>query len=364
MLPQTSPTVSLAALREWIRQKTILAALKSFHHQLGDVFQINLPNFKPIMLVGANAARFVLVNEKDNFKWRTETDPVTHLLHEGVLVVDGEAHDSIRHEMNPALHKKILETYVASFWRRTDEITRQWCAEKPVDMLVEMRKIALLILMDTLYRVNFSGELVNLWTPILKSIQFISPGVWMMWSGAPRPGYQRHLARLDAYLYQIIRQRRENLGQADDLMGLLVANENLSDEVIRDQLLTMLIAGHDTSTALLSWTLYLLGKHPHILQKVQAEVDSVLGTEIPQWEHLSKLVYLGQVIDETLRMYPPIHLGSRVAAQDLEFQGYPILSGTRVLYSIYLTHHHPHYWDNHTNLGRNGLKNDLNRVPI
>ncbi len=340
MIPVTDANVSLTALKAWIREKTILAALESFHQQLGNVFQINLSGFKPVMLVGPAAARFVLVSEKEYLLWRCETDPVTALLRQGVLVTDGELHDSIRGEMSPSLHRKMIETYVASYVQRTDEITACWQAEKAVDMLVEMRKIALLILMDTLYGVDFSGELKKLWTPILKSIAYISPGLWMVWRGVPRAG--RQLRILDDYLYQMIRHRRQF--PADDLLGILTANPNLSDGFIRDQLLTLLIAGHDTSTVLLVWVLFLLGKHPEVLQKAQAEVDAVLQGKIPQWEHLPKLGYLGQVIDETLRLYPPIHLGSRIAAADLEFQGYPIPKGTRVLYSIYLTHRMPEYW--------------------
>jgi cytochrome P450 len=344
MIPLADPTVSLEALRAWMREKTILAALESFYLQLGTVFRINLPGFKPVMVVGPEAARFVLVDEKDQFLWRCEGDPVTLLLRQGVLVIDGEPHDAIRGVMNPALHRKMIPTYVTSFWRRTDEITRGWSAQKQVDILVEMRKIALLILMDTLYGVDFRGELAALWAPIMKSIQYISPGLWMLWRGVPRPGYQRKLRVLDVYLYEMIHRRRENLSETDDLLGMLVANPNLSEGMIRDQLLTMLIAGHDTSTALLSWVLYLLGKHPNALKKAREEVDMVLGDGVPQWEQLSQLVYLGYVIDEALRMYPPIHLGSRIAAADLVFQGYNIPKGTRVLYSIYLTHHMEAYW--------------------
>ncbi|MBN1992738.1 MAG: cytochrome P450 [Anaerolineae bacterium] len=148
----------------------------------------------------------------------------------------------------------------------------------------------------------------------------------------------------DDYLYHLIRARRENVGEANDLLGQLVTDPDLSDELIRDQLLTMLIAGHDTSTALLAWVWYLLGSHPEAMQRIQIEVDSVLGGNSPSPAQLSQLCYLEQVVKETLRLYPPIHLGTRMAATDLEFQGYRIPAGQRVLYSIYLSHRHPKYW--------------------
>jgi cytochrome P450 len=118
----------------------------------------------------------------------------------------------------------------------------------------------------------------------------------------------------------------------------------LDDGLIRDQVLTMLIAGHDTSTALLTWAWWLMGDHPAVLARARREVDEVLGAEPPTAATLPALPYLERVINETLRLYPPIHLGNRVAATDLEFGGYRIPAGRRVLYSIYLTHRDPACW--------------------
>jgi cytochrome P450 len=148
---------------------------------------------------------------------------------------------------------------------------------------------------------------------------------------------------MNDYLQQIISQHRQS-GPDDDLPGLLIA-AGMPDALIRDQLLTMIIAGHDTSTALLSWALYLLSSHPEVQARAQAELDAVLGSAPPSLAQLGELRYLEHVINETLRLYPPIHLGQRVAARDLEFQGYPIPAGQRVLYSIYLTQRDPRYWE-------------------
>lgn len=343
-IPTPKGPTSLRALQALRREHSVLAALEVFNRELGDIFRFTLPGFKPVMLVGPEAARMVLVSSRDDLRWRNEADPVTLLLRHGVLVEDGDAHDRLRRTMNPALHKQMLNNYAAAMVRGTDQIVQQWQDDEPRDMLVEMRRVALLILMETLYRVDFSPELDRLWSAILKTLQFISPGLWILWPGIPRPGYERALRQMDDYLYQIIRLRRACLGETDDLLGGLIA-AGLDDDLIRDQLLTMLIAGHDTSTALLSWALYLLGQHPLAMSQAQNEVDSVLAGQTPTLEHAAHLYYLGQVIDEALRLYPPIHLGSRVAAADLPFQGYTIPAGTRVMYSIYLTHRQPAYWD-------------------
>ncbi|NWG16976.1 MAG: cytochrome P450 [Chloroflexi bacterium] len=344
-IPTTNQDVSLLALRSLIRDRSVLGALEVFQQQLGSIFQITLPGFKPVMLAGPEAARFVLVSSRDDLRWRSEGDPVTALLRHGVLVTDGEQHDTLRRAMTPSLHKNMMNRYVETMWRATDQVMQTWVDGEQRDMLVEMRRIALLILTETLFKVDFAPELNRLWQPILKAIQYISPGWWVIWPGVPRPGYGRVLRQLDDYLFQIIRARRAAVGEADDLLGGLIMTPGMDDDLIRDQLLTMLIAGHDTSTALLSWSLYLLGKHPEAMQRAVEEARALPFPEPPSLEQITGLHYLDQVIHEALRMYPPIHLGARIAAQDLDFQGYIIPAGTRVMYSIYLTHRMKAHWN-------------------
>jgi cytochrome P450 len=343
-VPVPPPQSGLRALQAIIRHKTPLAALESFHADMGNAYRAQLPGFSPIILVGAAAGRFVLVSSRDDFRWRVDTDPVTHLLRFGVLVVDGEQHDKMRQHMNPSLHKRMMAGYVDAMLRATDQICATWQNGQTLDMLVEMRKIALLIIMETLYKVDFTPDMQPLWAAVLRTIQFISPGLWMIWRGVPRPGYAHHLRQMDEYLYRIIRARRANLGTTEDLLGTLI-EAGMDDGLIRDQMLTMLIAGHDTSTALLSWTLHLLGQHPDALEKVRAEVDRVVGVEMPRAEQMHELTFLNNVIDESMRLYPPIHLSSRVATTELEFEGYRIPAGARVLFSIYLTHRSAAHWD-------------------
>jgi cytochrome P450 len=347
-IPVPDPQTGLRALSALIQERHPLAALQVFHAEMGDVFRINLPGFTPVVMVGPQAARFVLVQARDDLRWRNATDPVTHLLRHGVLVEDGEVHDGLRHVLNPALHRRMLGEYVAEMWQRAAQVTAGWQDGGVVDMLVEMRKIALLSLMHTLYQVDFTPQLRSLWNAVLGCIGYISPGIWMVWRGAPRPGYQRSIQAMDRYLYQIITERRRLMdgggNPPTDMLGLLI-DSGMSDDLIRDQLLTMLIAGHDTVTALMAWALHLLGEHPDVLDQAQAEVDACLDQDEPPYiEQVNRLEYLGQVIKEALRLYPPIHLGSRQAAIDLDYQGYRIPKGERVIYSIYLTQRHPEYW--------------------
>jgi cytochrome P450 len=212
-------------------------------------------------------------------------------------------------------------------------------------MLDQMRRIALLILVDTMFGDDISPEMQQLYPAVLRSLGYISPGLWLLWPSMPRPGYARALRQLDAYLHRLIQARRATAGQdSDDLLGLLVNTPDLSDDLIRDQLFTMLIAGHDTSTALLAWALYLLGRHPQAMDRAQAELETVLGPAMPGLETIGELDYLDRLINETMRLYPPLHLGNRIAVADLEFGGYHLPAGSRILYSPYLTHRHPSHW--------------------
>lgn len=331
------------ALAAWRRDQSILGALSSLHRDLGDIFRIPLPGFNAVMLAGAEANRFVLVEQGAQLRFRMEGDPVGRLLRNGLLMQDGAAHDHLRAVMNPPLQRQHVARYGETMVRHTDELSADW-DDAPRDMLVEMRRLALFVLMDTLFGVDVRPHLDRLWQPLLRTLEYISPGLWLLWKDIPRPGYATAVRQLSAYLDRLITERRAVREPRGDLLDHLIAALGADDALIRDQLMTMLIAGHDTSTALLAWTLYLLGANPDAQARARAEADAGSGDPARGAAGLAPPVYLERVIKESLRLYPPIHLGNRRAARDLTFQGYAIPAGTRVLYSIYLSHRDPRYW--------------------
>jgi cytochrome P450 len=349
MPPPLTPELGRAALRALLKERSPLGALKVMAQRLGRFFQIPLPGFRPYVVFGPEANRKVLVTERHKLLWRN-SDPVTDLLRRGMLIVDGEEHDRYRSLMEPPLHPSQLPAYTDMMIRQTDRVTAQWQDGSIVDMLVESRKIALLIIMQALFSQDIWDDLPRLWHPILKAIEYISPGAWILWRNIPRPGYKKHLQTLDAYLYRIITDRRRQIAEQNapppstvhrppsavhrppDLLQHLI-DAGLNDDLIRDQMLTMLIAGHDTSTALLAWTFVLLGKHPEVFSKLTAEVTT-----------LEKSPLLDQVIKEALRLYPPIHIGNRRVAETIHFDEGAVPAGERLFYSIYLTHRDPHIW--------------------
>lgn len=346
-LPFADAQTGLRVLQALLRQRSLLAALETMHTDVGDLFQVTLPLFDPVFVTGPENNRQLLVTDRDQFNWRTEADAVTKLLGHGLLVEDGDSHACLRHQLDPALSKKQVTGQIGQMVAETDRVLASWPADGQRDMLVEMRKVALLVLMRTLFGVDFLPHLERLWQPILQLLRYISPGLWIIWPEMPRPGYARAQQAVDDYLFGIIRERRAAGGSGDDMLSRLVRVPEMSDKLIRDQLLTIMIAGHDTSTALLAWVWYLLGSHPAAMAKAVAEVEAVAGQEAGGLTAVSlpHLTYLDQVIKETLRLYPPIHVGNRLTNSPVEMQGHMIPEGMRVMYSIYLSHRHPAYWD-------------------
>lgn len=350
-LPTADEKQGLQILRAFARDRSLLTPLRMMHRLVGSVFQITLPGFQPAVLVGPQANRQLLVSEREKFEWRVETDPVTKLLRHGLLVTDGAEHDRLRALMEPPLRRDASAAHIPEMWRYTNELTREWREGETRDMLIEMRRLALLILMGCLFRVEFAPDMERLWQPILKVLDYISPGVWILFPHLPRPTYRNAIRALDKYLYRIIRERRSELerepsaDEATDLLTRLCLVPDFSDAMIRDQLLTMLIAGHDTSTALLAWTLYLMGAHPERMQAARQETRAALTSGVPTIAQINRLAVLDAIIKESLRLYPPIHIGNRRAAQDACVLDYDIPQDTRVMYSIYLAHRDPQYWD-------------------
>ncbi len=351
-LPTAGSQTGLQVLRGLARDRSLLTALALMNRHVGSAFKITMPRFQPAVFVGPDSNRQIMVTDRHSFQWRNEGDPVVKLLRQGVLVLDGQFHDDVRSWMDPPLQRRHVLPHIPDFWRYTGDVIHTWHDGEVRDMLVEMRRVALLILMGALYEIEFQPDLDRLWQPIMHLLEYISPGPWIFWPDMPRPQYDEAIHHVDAYLYGIIRQRRRELDHfgvepsPGDLLGQLVRNPGMDDDLIRDQLLTMLIAGHDTSTALLAWVMALLGQHPAIMARVQAEVDAVLTSrdQPPSVEQVNQLELMDRVIKEALRLYPPIHVANRQAATDVTVQGYHVPAGTRVMASIYLSHRDQAYW--------------------
>jgi cytochrome P450 len=381
-LPTAQPENGLRILKGLARDRSLLTAMSIMRDEMGPVFQITLPGFQPAVMVGPDSNRQIMVSQSQHFHWRSPADPVTKLLRHGLLVEDGEKHAKLRAEMEPLMQKRHVTPHIPAMQAYTDRVLADWGDGSVQDMLVEMRRAALLIFMGTLLDVEFGPDMERMWQPILRAIKYISPGLWIVWPDMPRPSYKKALAQMDDYLFGIIRERRLEIqrleierlkedaqspnlpiSQSPDLLTHLVSLPHMTDDLIRDQILTMLIAGHDTSTALLAWALHLLGQHPEAMAQAVAEVDAVVGQDDLTATHMRQLPYLDSFIKETLRLYPPIHVGNRIVAEDTTVSGYQLTAGTRVMASIYLSHRDGRYWQSPNEFKPERFARDAKKPP-
>ncbi len=157
---------------------------------------------------------------------------------------------------------------------------------------------------------------------------------------------------MDESIYNIIRQRRENAEHPEDLLSLLMQardeddSSQMNDKQIRDEIATLMLAGHETTANALSWTWMLLAQHPEVYQKLLNELDTVLDRRSPTVEDIPHLRYANMIIKESMRLYPPVPLFIRDAVKDYELGGYKIPAGCYILISQWVMHRHPKYFEN------------------
>ncbi|HET9496147.1 MAG TPA: cytochrome P450, partial [Chloroflexia bacterium] len=171
----------------------------------------------------------------------------------------------------------------------------------------------------------------------------------------PTPGhldFHDAVRELDSVVYKVIGERRDNGGEHHDLLDMLLTAQDadtgakMDDKQVRDEVLTLMLAGHETTANALTWTWYLLSKNPGPARTMREELDRVLGGRLPTVADLPSLIYTRMVLDEAMRLYPPAYAISRRALEDDEIQGYHIPANATVLISPYVTHHLPAFWDN------------------
>jgi cytochrome P450 len=171
----------------------------------------------------------------------------------------------------------------------------------------------------------------------------------------PTPRNRRLLAglhTLNTVIYDIINERRKQLADMDapDLLSMLLSARDeetglgMSEQQLRDEVLTLLLGGHETTSSALTWTWYLLSQHPEVERRLHAELDTVLSGQLPSVEHLDALPYTRMVIQEAMRLYPPVFGFTRFATASDEIGGYPVPAKSIIFLSAYCTHRHPAFW--------------------
>jgi cytochrome P450 len=335
-----------------------LPILLGCYERYGPVFTTRLFHGKQVWMLGPEANQYVLVTHPENFHWREGNfGDLIPLLGDGLLTIDGDYHDRARRIMMPAFHREQIEAATEAMVREAEGATASWVDGDVVDVYDWMRRLAMRIAMRALLGLDpddagHGAAAAHHFERALAYYGTDAPARVLRGPGTPWRRMVRSRAVLDEIVYgEIARRRAEPDPERRDVLSLLITardedGSRLTDKEIRDQTMTLMFAGHDTSTSTLSFQMYELARNPEARQKLQAELDAVLGGEPPAAGALHRdLPYLEMVVDETLRLYPPAWIGPRRAARSFEFAGHEVPRGAYVNYCSWASHRLPHVFE-------------------
>ena len=280
-------------------------------------------------------------------------------LGQGLVTNDGDSWLHQRRLIQPAFHRKRLAAYGSLMTDAATTLLERWQAraegDTPLDVAEEMMRLTLGIVGQALFSVDLSHETSTVGPAVTTLVKLLGDYIYAPFPplSIPTPRNRRMLAaqgELDQVVKSIIaRRRQQNIDTGDLLSMLLLArdeetDQGMSDRQVRDEVMTLLNAGHETTANALVWTWYLLSQHPEVERRLYNELDEVLAGSLPTIEHLPDLKYTRMVLEESLRLYPPFCVISRKAIADDELQGYQIPANSVILVSPYATQHHPEFW--------------------
>ncbi|CAN5388285.1 hypothetical protein BH23ACT7_BH23ACT7_26100 [soil metagenome] len=282
---------------------------------------------------------------------------------DGLVTTEGDYWRSQRRLTQPAFHRQRIATYGTLMTDETALMLDGWRepAERgeTVDMRVQMMHISLTILAKALFGADWSEQLAVMEPAVTVANTHADRRLLSLVDlplSLPLPAFRRFneaKRTFDAIVYGLIAERRRSGEDTGDLTSMLLAARDeetgagMTDTQVRDELMTFLMAGHETVSAGLSWVWYLLSKNPDAWERVCAEVDEVLDGRVPTVDDLPQLRYVRMVVDETLRLYPPLFVIPRTPLEPEEIGGYDIPAGnTFIALCPYVTHRHPEFWEN------------------
>jgi retinoid hydroxylase len=331
-----------------------LSILLPLYERYGPIFSVRLLHARVVFMLGPAANQYITVTHPENFHWREGSfGDLIPLLGDGLLTIDGGYHDRQRRIMMPAFHREQIEAAVEAMEAEAGAAIDALRPGEIVDIYDWMRNLAMRIAMRALLGLNpeDGGHGAEAAHHFERALSFYGTEFHLRLLRGPRTPWRRLTGSrevLDRIVYAEIAERRRNPDpdRRDILSLLLTARDEdgsgLSDEEIRDQVMTLMFAGHDTSTSTLTFLAYELARHPHVLAQLQAEQDEVLGDTLPTPAQLfGELPYLDMVLDETLRLYPPAWVGPRRAVHDFEFAGHQVPAGAHVNYCSWASHRLP-----------------------
>lgn len=333
-------------------------ALRAQALRYGDVSAFALPGLRVVLVSHPDLVRELLLVQDRRFSKGRVLKASRRLFGEGLLTSEGEHHHRQRRALQPAFHREALESYVDVMAAEAERAVAAWGDGTTRDVAHDMAALTLAIVGRTLFGADVAGDAQEI-SDILRWGQRTGSIARIYLSDAIEPvsrplaeRLRRPLRRLEDIVQGHVTRHRARPG-AGDLLSLLMAarapeegSPTMTDAQVRDEAVTMFVAGHETTSSLLSWTFYALGRHPEVEARVQAEVDAVLGDRLPAAADLPRLAYLQRVLLEVLRLWPPAWMIGRQALEDctLGGGGVPLRKGTTVLASQWVLQRDPRFF--------------------
>lgn len=338
---------------------TTLAAWREY----GDVFRVRVGPLWLNFIAHPDGAEHVLKTERRNYIKGSAYDSFRRITGNGLLTAEGEDWRSKRRRIQPAFAPKrigeLAETMAKVTAATVDEWERRLPDDETFDLEAEMARITLRIVGATLFGIDVSDVENHSTAAFAQAMEWATVASsggfrWPAWLPTPsNRRMKRNLEILDTTVFDIIRRGREQADSDGDqsLLKILIharddeSGESFGDKELRDEVITMFLAGHETTALTLTWCFHFLSRHPEVLDEVVAEVDREIGDRVPTMEDCGRLTFMRAVLEETLRMRPPAWAVARNAVEDDVIMGHRIPAESIVIPSVYLIHHHPEFWD-------------------
>ncbi|MCB9284816.1 MAG: cytochrome P450 [Lewinellaceae bacterium] len=326
----------------------------------GDLFRIRLFHRTIHISTNLDVIRHVLQANHRNYKKGPLFRHLSLFLGQGLLTSEGDLWRRQRQLVQPAFYKSQLPglfgTMTETALRFCDGLQARAASGVPLDITREMMQVTADIVLHALFSTTMEKDREEIYQYVMEAqdySMYMTTHPWMapvMHLNGRRRRIEERRAYFDEWIYRIIEERRRSADRPDDLLTMLVeaqdaeSGQGMSNQQLRDEAITLFAAGHETSANALSWTLLLLARHPEVRKKLVAELSSVLGGRPPSWDDLPRLVYTRQVMEESMRLFPPAHAFGRIAIADDEILGYRIPGGSSVFFSVYALHRNPEFW--------------------
>jgi cytochrome P450 len=328
-----------------------LSVLLAAYEEHGPVFAIRIFHAIHVFMLGPEANRFILVTDRDKFRWRDGSlGDLIPLIGDGLLTTDGEYHDRAREIMMPVFHRERISGAADVMSEEADRALEGWRPGMRVDLYDWTRHVTMRVAMRALFGLDPDRAGVDVAATFERGLSFYEREYWLQvlrGPGSPFSRLRRVRRTLDGIILSEVARRRREGDAGEDILGLLIEAEDedgnrFTDEQVRDQILTLLFAGHDTTTSTVAFLFYELARQPEWADRLAAERDDVAGDEAPDAAQLfSGMPELDMAVQETLRLYPPAWIGPRRSNAEFEFGGYRIPAELPVNYSSWASHRLP-----------------------